>query len=195
MQEEIKKALEQFFALSDKIQADLSGRWREHTNRRTLIAVSTCALVIVAMYFFTIRAPGSFVPETLVTIPDGATLRQAALILEENHIVRSPIMLRLVVTAMGYQKNVHAGDYLFKERKGVFAVARAISIGAFGLEPTRIRVLEGATTAEMAQLFNKSLQRFDEARFISLAQPMEGYLFPDTYFFLPNATEDISIHQ
>src|SRR3989344_6327620 len=42
---------------------------------------------------------------------------------------------------------------------------------------------------EMASLFAVYLKRFDEERFLSEARPMEGYLFPDTYFFLPNADD------
>src|SRR3989344_6028470 len=42
---------------------------------------------------------------------------------------------------------------------------------------------------EMVPLFATYLKRFDEERFLSEAEPMEGYLFPDTYFFLPNADD------
>jgi UPF0755 protein len=45
----------------------------------------------------------------------------------------------------------------------------------------------------MAIIYDRLLQRFDAEKFLSKAQPQEGYLFPDTYFFLPNATEDTVI--
>jgi len=97
------------------------------------------------------------------------------------------------VLALGTQRTVRAGDYLFKEPRGIFSIARAMSTGAFGLEPIRIRVPEGATTKEMAIIFGTRLERFNRDNFLTQARPMEGYLFPDTYFFMPNAKEDAVI--
>ena len=44
-------------------------------------------------------------------------------------------------------------------------------------------------TKEMAALLDRQFERFDAKNFLAEAQPQEGYLFPDTYFFMPNATE------
>src|SRR3989344_5433231 len=52
---------------------------------------------------------------------------------------------------------------------------------------------EGATTGDMAVIFGNRLLRFDAERFLADARSQEGYLFPDTYFFLPNAAEDLVI--
>ena len=88
---------------------------------------------------------------------------------------------------------MHAGDYLFKEPVGIFAVVQAIGAGAYGLEPYRIRISEGAMVKDIARLLATVLPRVDEERFIEKALPLEGYLFPDTYFFLPNTAEDTVI--
>jgi UPF0755 protein len=45
----------------------------------------------------------------------------------------------------------------------------------------------------MATIFSIELQDFNAQDFLAQAQPLEGYLFPDTYFFLPNATAGIVI--
>ena len=100
-------------------------------------------------------------------------------------------MLQATIFLTGNQRNVHFGDYLFNKPRNVFYVASAIAKGEYGLEPMRIRVPEGATVREMAELFSEKLQRFNTERFIRDAEPMEGYLFPDTYFFLPNANDDL----
>src|SRR3989344_2003872 len=42
----------------------------------------------------------------------------------------------------------------------------------------------------MAHIFGSYLERFDEERFLAAAIPQEGFLFPDTYFFMPNATDE-----
>jgi UPF0755 protein len=91
---------------------------------------------------------------------------------------------------LGRARGAKAGDYIFKEPQSVWGIARRISTGAFGLEPVRIRITEGATTREMAEQLSKALPRFNADAFLLAARPQEGYLFPDTYFFLPNAHED-----
>ena len=168
----------------------LSLRWREHTNRRTIIILVLSGAVAAYLYVTAIAPPDNFPVDTLVAVPAGQTLAETAEALEENGVVRSALMLRGLVTLMGDERKVRAGDYLFKEPRDVFSVARALAIGAFGLEPLRIRIAEGATTKEMAVLYDLQLERFNAENFLAQAQPQEGYLFPDTYFFLPNATED-----
>lgn len=187
-------ALERFFHASDDLQGDLSHRWRKNANRRTSIVLFVCFSFLLLTYVFLVRPPSHFPVGELVTIPEGSSLSQAATILRDARVVRSTAALRLLVMALGHQHSIQAGDYLFKEPEDVFAVAKKISIGAFGLEPTRFLIPEGATTRQMASIFGSALQRFDAEKFVEKALPLEGYLFPDTYFFLPNVTEDTVIH-
>lgn len=189
----VEKFLERAFALYERTLNALSVRWRQHANRRTVIVLLVAGAVAGALYTAVIRPPEEFPIGTLVTIPEGATLSDAAQILAEQNVIRSSRALRAVVLATGHQRDVHAGDYLFKEPRDLFSVARAIWIGAYGLEPIRIRIPDGATTKDMARIYAASLQRFDADNFIKIGKPLEGYLYPDTYFFLPNATEDIAI--
>ncbi|OGG80094.1 hypothetical protein A3A39_02815 [Candidatus Kaiserbacteria bacterium RIFCSPLOWO2_01_FULL_54_13] len=154
-----------------------------------MISIFAGALATV-LYLTAIEPPENFPLGTLIAVPEGASLSETAESFEALGVVRSALALRIIMTLSGHERDVHAGDYLFKEPKTVFSVARAISVGAYGLEPIRIRVPEGATTKEMTTLFGGQLERFDEERFIADAQPVEGYLFPDTYFFLPNANDE-----
>ncbi len=43
---------------------------------------------------------------------------------------------------------------------------------------------------EVSKIFGSRLLRFSADNFLAQAKPYEGHLFPDTYFFLPNAAED-----
>ena len=184
-------SLEEFFDRVSEQLAGVSERWRLHANRRTTLAFIFGGTMLVTLYIGVFQAPDKFPVDILVTIPEGASLSQTAESFKDLGVVRSGFALKLLLTVTNQQNNVHAGDYLFKEPKNMFVVARAIAIGAYGLEPTRFRVPEGATTRQMAAIFGAQLQRFDEKHFLEIAQPEERYLFPDTYFFLPNATEEL----
>ncbi|MBI4088230.1 endolytic transglycosylase MltG [Candidatus Kaiserbacteria bacterium] len=169
---------------------DMSVRWREHTNRRTLIALILSGVLAITLYVFVIQPPDNFPVGELVSVPEGTSLSETAKVLQDDGVVRSAIAFRVLVTLLGAERTVHAGDYLFDKPLDVFAIARAIAVGQYGLEPLRIRVPEGASVKEIGNIFEIRLQRFNAANFLAQAEPLEGYLFPDTYFFLPNTTED-----
>ncbi len=171
--------------------SDAAEHWSKHTNRRTILTLIVGGTVLTWSYVALVQPPDDFPLGPLVTVPEGASLSEAARVLSESHAIRSEIAFKSFVKLSGHEGDIHAGDYLFKEPRDVFSVARALITGAYGLEPTRIRVREGATTKEMAALFAANLQRFDSAHFLASAQPQEGYFFPDTYFFLPNATDKL----
>jgi UPF0755 protein len=189
----IKRYLERLVAAVNRVDEEVSVNWRAEANRRSVIILIALGSIALISYVFLIAPPSSFPTGNLIAVPEGASAKEAGQMLEEQGVVRNGTAFSIAVTILGADRGVRAGDYLFKEPKDLFSVARAITTGAFGLEPIRIRIPEGATTKEMARIYSAQLQRFDAEKFVEKAQPDEGFLFPDTYFFLPNATEDIVI--
>lgn len=188
--EDLTKSLEEGIDKLDDIQGKLSVKWRMHSNRRSTIVLVVLGVILTSVYLFAVRPPDNFPTGELVTVRSGATLSEIADEFEAAGVVRSSWTLRGIVKALGSDRSIHAGDYLFREPRDVYAIARAISIGAFGMEPIRIRVPEGATARSMAIIFQSNLLRFNAANFLAQAQLEEGFLFPDTYFFPPNASEE-----
>jgi len=189
----IKRQLERLIATANRVDEEVSVNWREQANRRSVIILIAIGSIALLSYVFLIAPPSSFPTGNLIAVPEGASAKEAGQMLEEQGVVRNGMAFSIAVTILGADRGVRAGDYLFKEPRDLFSVARAITTGAFGLEPIKIRIPEGATTKEMAKIYSAQLQRFDAEKFVEKAQPDEGFLFPDTYFFLPNATEDIVI--
>src|SRR6516164_7396345 len=106
---QIRKYLERFFVKTDSIQSDLSERWRPNANRRTLVILGVVGTLAISAYVFFIRPPSTFPVGALVSIPEGSTLSDAAKVLSESDVVQSPLLLRLLVTALGHQRSIHAG--------------------------------------------------------------------------------------
>ncbi len=177
----------------NEFQQRLSLRWRENVNMRSIVILVILGALLLYAYLFLIRPPSNFPIGELVTVETGRTVGELAHELKEQQVIRSPLAFKGLILLLGSDRTVRAGDYLFKEPRDVLSVARAMAAGAFGLEPIRVRIPEGANTKEMAHVYDRLLQRFDAEKFLAKAQPQEGYLFPDTYFFLPNATEDMVI--
>lgn len=191
--EEPEQKMEEIFDKGHSILQKLSGRWDAHSNRRTVIILLLMAAIATFTYVYVIQPPDSFPVDTLISVPKGQSLSEVADNLQNTGVVSSSLALRSVVKLMGGERAIHAGDYIFKQPSDLFTVARALIVGKYGLEPLRIRIPEGATVREMARIFGRFLQRFNTENFLAQSAQQEGYLFPDTYFFLPNITEDAVI--
>ncbi len=189
-----ERIIESVFFFLGAVRDHLSDEWRRGANQRTIFIALLIGFVSLYVYTQHIEPPYDFPLQELVTIPEGSHLPDISANLESAHVVNSAVALRLVVTALGGATNIRAGDYIFKEPLNVLDVARRITTGAYGLEPERIRIHEGATTQEMGKIFAARLARVDADRFVEKARPHEGFLFPDTYFFLPNASEDVIVN-
>ncbi|HEV3245517.1 MAG TPA: endolytic transglycosylase MltG [Candidatus Paceibacterota bacterium] len=184
-----KSPLDAFFEWSDRLQKRLSDDWREHTNRRTLIIIIVVGVLAAAAYLFVIQPPENFPSDQLVTVPEGTSLDAISQTLYDDGVIRSPLAFKIIVMLLGRERGVYAGDYEFKQPENIFFVAHSLSVGAYGLIPVRVRIPEGARMRQMAEIYAAQLPRFDAQSFLAQTQIDEGYLFPDTYFFLPNATE------
>ncbi len=189
----LRSRLVRIYAALDEIKDGLSTRWRMHANRRTTVAIVAAGALFLYLWIAILQPPEDFPIDKLVSVPQGASLTKIASTLHGDGVIRSASAFRILMTLFGTSRTAQAGDYIFKEPKDLFSIARAMSIGAFGLEPARIRLPEGISVKDMTPIFSSRLERFDAENFISQAQQYEGYLYPDTYFFLPNATEDTVI--
>lgn len=160
---------------------------RTHTRELGIGAAALIAFFIFG-YYAVIVPPDQFNPKTAFTIKEGASLSAIANELDEANIIRSSMSFRLIAAASGNANRLQAGEYYFERPLSVFEVLDRVSSGNTGLVPVNITVPEGATSYEIARTFERTLSQFDAAAFLALAHEREGYLFPDTYRFLPNAT-------
>ncbi len=171
-------------------------RWMYPWMRSTARHAPQIGGVLVGFFFFTsvyvyfgVYQPSAFFPiRTIITVPEGTSVREVAEILYSAQVIRSPLAFRTVLRFVGENTQVRAGDYYFETPETLMGVAKKVMRGEYGLEPMRVVVPEGVTTYQMATLFAETFDKFDPVTFLMLAEKKEGYLFPDTYFFLPNVT-------
>lgn len=108
-------------------------------------------------------------------------------------VVRNPRVLRAWLAARGGAERLHAGEYRFERPASPLEVLRRLRAGDVLLHP--LTIPEGLTLAEVARRLAEEgwgsprevAASFDEGRLVQdldpLAPDLEGYLFPDTYFF------------
>lgn len=169
-----------------------TGDWYRWVDRRRMPVVVLAVGVFLGfafLYLDVVKAPASFPHGKVVRIQEGQTLEDVAQLLEERGVVRSSFWFKNIAILLGDQHGVIAGDYFFTRDRNLFEVTHMVMAGDFGLEPIKVTIPEGASVKEIAIILSNRFNIFDPVRFVELAQDKEGYLFPDTYYFLPNISE------
>lgn len=102
--------------------------------------------------------------------------------LEEENLIRSALVFKLMVKKLGLEKDIQAGSFELSPGQNMEEIAASFTKGTSDLWVT---VLEGLRNEEVAravaEAFTDRGQDFDELAFLKLIQEDEGYLFPDTY--------------
>ena len=165
---------------------------QSHRDKKYLsvwaIAGLSFGVLSLSFYFLCVRAPKEFPVQKMLAVRHNASLNEIAGDLYQQKIIQSPFWFKVAVIAGAGDKGVRAGEYLFKTRIGVFAIASRLTEGAFGVAPVKVTLPEGLTAKQMGAILSNQLIDFDVVTFETLAKAKEGYLFPDTYLLPPNAT-------
>jgi len=143
-------------------------------------------LMLLLFYIGFVRAPIHFPVESIFTIEEGATLSLVSQLLEERSVILSPLFFEGLVILSAGEESILSGDYFLHESQNVFEIAQRLTRGQYGLKPVRITIPEGASVFEVGLLFEEKFPEFLHEEFLKFAKKKEGYLFPDTYLFLPN---------
>lgn len=118
----------------------------------------------------------------------GETVSDAAKKLEEKGVIRSSWVFKLAAKEAGL-KGINASDFVISP---AMTNAEIIEVFKGGSTDVRVTLLEGWRVEQIAEELNAKL-KIDKSQFIKEAKQYEGYLFPDTYFFHTDASQDTII--
>jgi len=167
------------------IDSYLAGNHRRHVQYVSFVIIGGI-IFLTTSYTFFVAPPQSFPVGSLVEIPRGITVSEAADILVEQHAIRSKTAFMVFVRLFENYRGVIAGSYYFDVPQNAFKIAVRMTQGTYDLKLVRVTIPEGATVQEIGDVLVSKLPSFNEPEFLMQAASLEGYLFPDTYFFLPN---------
>jgi UPF0755 protein len=149
------------------------------------------------------RPVGSPGPTETFTIDSGERVPSIAARLESAHLIDSALLFQVMLKLKGADSQIKAGDFQLHS-----GMTPAEIIDAITESPTaageRVTIKEGLRVEEIADLL-AAADLIDRGRFLDLAQhgtfaydflperpnggEIEGYLFPDTYFFSRHGTD------
>ncbi|MBI2913040.1 MAG: endolytic transglycosylase MltG [Chloroflexi bacterium] len=130
-----------------------------------------------------------------ITIKPGQNPSEIGDLLQEQGVIDSAIQFRVLVALLGYDKMLQAGDYEFDAGTpaltAVYRMRRGVISSRF------VTVVEGWRLEQIADaLAEKGISReeflagaladgydFEFLSDLEAGQPLEGYLFPATYYF------------
>tara|TARA_Y100000310_G_scaffold345569_1_gene466731 strand:+ start:3299 stop:4213 length:915 start_codon:yes stop_codon:yes gene_type:complete len=148
----------------------------------------------VSIYAIFFSAPYNFPENYIVEVVDGATASETAQILFDEGIIKRKFIFTTLVILRGRERGVLSGIYYFDDKSNVFTIVNKMTNGDFGIIPKKITIPEGFTNRDIAGVLAKAFPSITIEEFLDTASTSEGYLFPDTYFFLPHVkSEDIVI--
>lgn len=164
-------------------------------KRKSIIALASLfiagSIVLIVVAFLHLNNPPSdFIPDTVVIIEPGSTARDVTTLLKEKRIVTSEAFLYLVLTLNYEPREIKASTYVFSEPLSTFAVAERLVTGEFGNDLIRFVHFEGERATHIAKEAETQLIDFDTEAFLARAVPLEGKLYPDTYFIPKTFTAD-----
>ncbi len=176
---------------------------RQLPRKRGIVVGSVLFLLLLLVWrAFVLFAPASHqhIP-TKVEIPSGAGVGEIAERLQEERVIRSKYAFLLYLKWCGEGKDLKAGDYTFSPDMPLSRIVKALKSGISeeGEARARITIPEGYTLNQIADML-VSRQVLSQSQFLAVAtdpnaiqalhvafplpkQTLEGYLFPDTYFF------------
>jgi len=162
--------------------------------------ISKAKILIAAIVFFVLAgfsgyfflsAPKDFPSGETIVIEKGTGLAEISGKLKKEGFIKNKYAFALYARSLGKSKKIKYGKYLFNEPVSVFSLISRLAKGEFGFKPIKVTITEGLTIKEISELFG-GFENFDKKEFLEKTEKLEGYLFPDTYLFLPFAeTEQI----
>ena len=150
------------------------------------------AFFVATLYAGFIKAPFAYPEGTAFTVSTGSTVSEVGETLKEKHVIFSPTLFKVFIRLIS-SDGVYAGTYSFPEKETLFSIAYRFSAGITETTPIKVTIPEGVTAREIAQILKISLGDFNADEFYSRAKSEEGYLFPETYFFLPGTPPEVVI--
>lgn len=143
--------------------------------------------------------------DIIVEIPNGATLTQVSSILEENNLIKNKLFFKLVSKFKQDNNGVKAGKYLLSQKYSNSEILDILISGKIYNDGIKVTIPEGSTYKEVIKyltnkkigqsevyekLINSPKEFYEEYEFLNEKDiiNLEGFLYPDTYYF----DEDLS---
>ena len=165
-----------------------------------LVIFGTVGAIIFDLWQFSMKSAGNTVTEKSITIRPGQTLKNTAGFLHKEGIITSASKFAWIARLKDYDKRLQAGEYILSASMTPLKILDMMVNGSVKLY--KLTIPEGFNIFQISGIVKKS-GFADKAEFLNFATDpaisrkmgieattLEGYLFPDTYFFPKGVTAE-----
>jgi len=201
--------------ISKRMRISSSGADREQVGgstgllflcRRYAAAWFPVAALVIYLAAYSMLAPVGSDPRQsmVIEIPRGASTADIAALLQREGLIRNAILFRVYAYLKGLDSRLQSGEYQFSPAMTVKEILSYLARGK--VVEHSFTVPEGLTVEQVAALLESrglgSRKRFLEVarsgdlrpefvpRDVPLREPLEGYLFPETYLLTRGTGEE-----
>lgn len=171
-----------------------------------LILIFTFLFSLPVIYFsYEIITPSGIGKDATFEVKEGESASEVICSLEENNLIRSSICFKIMARISGSEDKIKFGEYSIKRGMSSVEILKKITSGDTIMHP--VTIPEGFTLNQIADLLESSCI-LDKEVFLKLARSnefeissgfipksLEGYLFPDSYFFAKNTAPQAVINK
>jgi UPF0755 protein len=167
-----------------------------------VMIISGLLLAGLRFYLYCITPHRPYQPATVeVTIPEGASFRKTAAILEQQGVITEPLLFVLLAKIKKAENSIKAGQYSITLPVTPLDIIDKLVRGEVTL--ISVTIPEGSNIFDIARILEQAglkpstevLRRITDGKFarsmgLNDNETMEGFLFPDTYKFCRNMPLD-----
>lgn len=178
-------------------------------NKWKLVGLTSIILIVLIgiFVFIQIGAVDKNNKENIVIeIPQGASVSTVSDILYENNLIKNKTLFKVVVKLSDKAPSIKAGKYLLNQTYSNNDILNILASGKTYNDGIKVTIPEGATSKEIVSLlvdkqlgtkenYEKLIQNpkdfYEKASFLKEDDitSLEGFLYPETYYFDKDASE------
>ena len=175
---------------------------KQKKAKKVLLVVFVIALVMGGGAIYTDYAPNKQTGEIIVTVPQNAGTAQIASVLKRDNLIMSKTFFRVMSKLRGMDGKYNFGKFKLDRSFGYEDIFKTLTQASQSEEAVRVVIPEGYEIYKIADLL-ESKGLIDKKKFYDIINygefdydfvkdvpqrdnRLEGYLFPETYMFMPN---------
>ena len=173
------------------------------------IGLATVLAALIGGFFWWQWATGAVAPETknsevIFVVKKGDGVKSIAEKLQQEKLVRSPLVFRVLVVREGLTKKIQAGDFRLNRGMTTMEIIWELTHGTLDIW---ITIPEGWRREQIAEAISSQFTRLPSpgseatggqavhsSQFLEETQELEGRLFPDTYLIPKGATAEMIVN-
>ncbi len=160
---------------------------KKRKHKKKYFFLSLFLVVILCIGYFSLLLLRPLQEDISIKISKGNSLTQVSNLLSRENL--APLSTIPKVFFILTKQTPKSGFYLFKKGENFFDIVNRLSKARYGDIYETITIPEGSTNEDIISILKQSPFTINEEKLRNLIEGQEGFLFPDTYFFLPTANE------